>query len=71
VLYASVRFTRRVARGGSVHTVGKSSKRLAFHPARFEPALILARSDWQKRYVDEDAIAHGSEMISSVEGQCA
>jgi hypothetical protein len=54
-----------------VHTVGKSSKRLAFHPARFEPALILARSDWQKRYVDEDAIAHGSEMISSVEGQCA
>jgi hypothetical protein len=46
-------------------------KRLAFHPAKFESALTLARSDWQKRHVDEDAIAHGSEMISSVEGQCA
>jgi hypothetical protein len=32
-----------------------------FHPAKFEPALTLARSDWQKRHVDEDAIAHGSE----------
>ena len=36
-------------------------KRLACHPAKFEPALTLARSDWQKRHVDEDAIAHGSE----------
>ena len=37
-------------------------KRLAFYPAKFEPALTLARSDWQKRHVDEDAIAHGSEI---------
>jgi hypothetical protein len=37
-------------------------KRLAFHPAKFEPALTLARSDWQKRHVDEDAIAHGSAV---------
>jgi hypothetical protein len=37
-------------------------KRLAFHPAKFEPALTLARSDWQKRHVNEDAIAHGSEV---------
>jgi len=37
-------------------------KRLAFHPAKFEPAFSLARSDWQKRDTEQCAIAHGSEI---------
>ena len=36
-------------------------KRLAFHPAIFEPVSSLARSDWQKGGYRAVCIAHSSE----------
>jgi hypothetical protein len=46
-------------------------KRLAFHPAKFEPAFSLARSDWQKRDTEQCVVAHSSEDYSHVVLSCS
>ena len=50
----------------------RSSKRLTFHPAKFEPASTPACSDWQKRNTEQYAIAHSSEnnRVGSIKRKC-